>query len=124
MDADLRRRWVEALRSGRYRQGLNVLCKIVDLPRDTSGKQRSERRYCCLGVLCDVIDPSGWIKTDDGRPDREYWKHAGTGHTGRVDLPSELKSQLGIYDTSRYMAMNDEEHLSFEAIADRIESEP
>ena len=37
MDAKLKAKWVKALRSGRYRQGI--------------GSLYSRRRYCCLGVL-------------------------------------------------------------------------
>lgn len=42
MDADLKDRWVKALRSGQYKQGRNVLY------RESLGE------YCCLGVLCAV----------------------------------------------------------------------
>lgn len=46
MNKAIKRKWVKALRSGLYKQG--------------SGKLRSERdegdvRYCCLGVLCDIL---------------------------------------------------------------------
>lgn len=50
MDANLKAQWLTALRSGEYKQGKFAL-------RDSEGG------YCCLGVLCDVIDPNGW---DDG----------------------------------------------------------
>jgi hypothetical protein len=39
---DLRRKWVEALRSGKYQQGKGAL-------------RNSDNRYCCLGVLCDIV---------------------------------------------------------------------
>lgn len=37
----LQKKWVEALRSGKYKQG--------------SGYLRSGDRFCCLGVACDVL---------------------------------------------------------------------
>ena len=40
---ELRRKWLRALRSGRYKQGRGVLCRIIDDNR---------YEYCCLGVLC------------------------------------------------------------------------
>lgn len=40
MKADLKRRWIEALRSGKFTQGRNFLC-IRD-------------EYCCLGVLAEI----------------------------------------------------------------------
>ena len=33
--------WVNALRSGKYEQGRNVLCSL-------------DNKYCCLGVLCEL----------------------------------------------------------------------
>jgi hypothetical protein len=48
MNAELKQKWVEALRSGKYPQGINYL--------------RTDQGYCCLGVLCDVIDGSKWQK--------------------------------------------------------------
>lgn len=41
MDAEIKAKWVEALRSGRYEQTTGFL-------------RRSNGRFCCLGVLCDV----------------------------------------------------------------------
>lgn len=38
---EIKRRWVEALRSGEYSQGQNELRPSLD-------------SYCCLGVLCDL----------------------------------------------------------------------
>lgn len=48
MNAELKAKWVAALRSGEYRQGQGVL-------------KTSKGEYCCLGVLCDIrgieLDP-------------------------------------------------------------------
>ena len=41
MDQELKARWVEALRSGRYKQGKNYLFE--------------DGRYCCLGVLQKIL---------------------------------------------------------------------
>ena len=40
MDAEIKRKWVEALRSGKYKQGRDQL--------------QNGDTYCCLGVLCVV----------------------------------------------------------------------
>jgi hypothetical protein len=45
MDAKLKAKWVEALRSGDYAQAEGVL-------RDATS---DVTRYCCLGVLCNVM---------------------------------------------------------------------
>jgi len=50
MDANLKKAWVEALRSGEYKQGNGQLL-------DRQG------RYCCLGVLAKV---AGWKIGADG----------------------------------------------------------
>lgn len=42
-------KWLEALRSGKYKQGKNHL-------------QDNDNNFCCLGVLCDIYDPSKWEK--------------------------------------------------------------
>ena len=43
MEAEIKSKWVEALRSGKYKQTTKVL-------RNFDG-------YCCLGVLREVMDP-------------------------------------------------------------------
>lgn len=48
MNAELKAKWLTALRSGEYRQGEECLFS----PQDTS--------YCCLGVLCDVSGVGQW----------------------------------------------------------------
>ena len=42
--------WLVTLRSGKYKQGTRTLLSVF-------GHVKS---YCCLGVLCDVIDPKSW----------------------------------------------------------------
>lgn len=41
-----RAKWLEALRSGKYQQGRDVL--------------RAGDSFCCLGVACDLYDSSRW----------------------------------------------------------------
>jgi hypothetical protein len=41
MNAAVKAKWLEALRSGEYEQGMGALKK--------------DGKYCCLGVLCDVL---------------------------------------------------------------------
>lgn len=74
MDADIKRKWVEALRGGKYEQGRGVL-------RDGSA-------YCCLGVLCDLIDPEAWHLDVDGD-----WNHDG-GAT--QVLPDSVTATAGL----------------------------
>lgn len=41
------KQWISVLRTGEYKQGKNYLCRI-----DSNNK----KQYCCLGVLCDILD--------------------------------------------------------------------
>jgi hypothetical protein len=53
MDAEIKKAWIEALRSGRYKQGMHQLRTV-------------ENEFCCWGVLCDIVDPEGWNLALDG----------------------------------------------------------
>lgn len=58
LDPEVKAKWVEALRSGRYKQGQHVL-------------QTPDGKFCCLGVYCDIAGvPMSWgvreYRTDDG----------------------------------------------------------
>lgn len=65
----IKRKWLAALRSGKYKQGTNGL--RTNSLRSPWRKPFSS--FCCLGVLADVVDPEGWqIK----RPHDE-WAHRG-----------------------------------------------
>lgn len=52
---ELRDKWIDALLSGAYEQG-------------TSALRTADGKFCCLGVLCDIVDPSGWRDLQDGEP--------------------------------------------------------
>ena len=113
------KKWLEALRSGKYEQGKYVLCSTED-----------GDRFCCLGVACDVYKqthPEFKVYTND-EGNRKF------GESDEV-LPSVVKEWLGLdTDTGAYKETdgdtralttdNDERDLDFEAIARIIESEP
>ena len=88
--------WVEALRSGKYKQGRNSL-------------RPSQNKFCCLGVLADQICPLEWKGRD--------WQ----GHG--VLLPPELAAEINLsYKAETTLAdLNDDYGKSFNEIADYIE---
>ena len=47
MKKELKEAWIEALRSGEYKQGVGALCEEV----------KEVKTYCCLGVLADICGP-------------------------------------------------------------------
>lgn len=50
MNPELKSKWLEALRSGRFEQATNAL--------------RSEAGFCCLGVLCEISRMGEWNNED------------------------------------------------------------
>jgi hypothetical protein len=54
LPADIKAKWLEALRSGRYKQGRTYL-------------RNADNEFCCLGVLCDIIDPTRWELLSQGK---------------------------------------------------------
>lgn len=96
-------RWVKALESGRYKQ--------------TVGRLRDNKGYCCLGVACTVFQ-----KDVKGRWDRNIFEMpVGTPDYDRCDteLPRKMMLSLGITDSVQrtLIEMNDEEKKSFKEIA-------
>lgn len=105
MKQEVKKAWTKALRSGEYEQGYFRL------------RNPETNSYCCLGVLCDVLEnqfPSIIEKTPEWR---DY-----------KSLPWIIKANLDILSKgdndriSQLMAMNDSQTVSFETIADVIEA--
>jgi hypothetical protein len=71
MDAELKAKWVKALRSGRYQQ--------------SRGQMHDGVGYCCLGVLAKEaglrLPPSDAYETSDDYA--ELWKFVGGENVGR-----------------------------------------
>lgn len=49
MRKDIAKKWVKALRNGKYKQGHTYLKQLYD---------RGEPKHCCLGVLCELYNDS------------------------------------------------------------------
>lgn len=98
MDATLKTRWVEALRSGQYEQTTDYQFRDPD----------RKNCFCAMGVLANLIDPGNWDGTNWGED---------------VCLPDMTLQAIGLtYEVqSKVMHMNDGEELSFAEIANYIE---
>lgn len=110
MNADIKAKWVEALRSGKYRQGVGALKKeCID---------DGSLRYCCLGILCDIHDQSQWIDPMRTGARWSYGKYFLTGLP-----PKEVLDWSGLMaaQTKDFSDMNDSGK-SFDEIADYIEA--
>lgn len=84
-------KWVRALRSGKYKQGVWML-KSLD-------------RFCCLGVLCEIQK----IKSDDCRVIKSHMNPLKTGNGVIKSLNQDLAG------------LNDSGDFTFDEIADLIQ---
>jgi hypothetical protein len=124
MNPEVKKRWVEALRSGEYEQGYGGL--------QVAGK------YCCLGVLCDLAARDGVVEkatnycnacqmdhesfaSAEVYPPSQVREWAGLESANPV-LPGRAVSAFDTYVGSQSLAtLNDSGKYPFERIADLIE---
>lgn len=121
------KKWVEALRSGDYQQGIEYLCNEDEISGNFT--------YCCLGVACDILTENDWVKVLDSTMwsigehkafdmiptyDLPCWEYAET-----TSFPSkEILKKMGL-DTvyaQKLVELNDS-GWSFEKIANKIEKD-
>lgn len=103
MNPKIKVKWLAALRSGKYKQGRNALRPTDD-------------RFCCLGVLCDVVAPKKW--------DKRALDESLTSHDGQNELPTHaVRERAGIPFEALYdlATKNDSERCKFTIIANWIE---
>lgn len=97
---EIKKRWLAALRSGKYSQDKDKL--------------RGINGYCCLGVLCDVVKDDlniAWKRNRSG-----WWID------DSYSVPSlKVKAHCGDFYMFELMSMNDRGE-SFATIADYIEA--
>ena len=112
MKADVKKLWLKALRSGKYRQGRDRL------RTKTNG-------YCCLGVLCDVYRKTTktgkWVQTD------QLWNFEGRSGV----LPYKVRRWAGLKQedpeldptsfSGNASSVNDLRRSNFKKIANLIE---
>jgi hypothetical protein len=114
MDSKLKKRWVEALRSKKYKQGRSYL-KNTETVNGTP-------KYCCIGVLCELI-----TNTKFGKENRLKFDCNGVfdGEFGgsRTTLLSPIRDYYKISDNEvgELIRMNDLEKRKFTTIAKYIE---
>lgn len=95
MDKKLKRKWVAALRSGKFRQTTGMLRDQDEID--------GEAEFCCLGVLCEVA------------------KVKYNGNNGQ--LPPDFSTQVCVGDVTqtKLIGMNDDKGYGFKRIATWIE---
>lgn len=121
MKEEIKTKWLEALRSGKYKQGRTCL-RNSDV--DT-------HEYCCLGVLCDLYkDTEGgnWTDHDSFVDNRGNWESvylplAVIGWAGLSDNNPEINEITDQDFAPTSLAGANDYGLSFLKIADIIEKE-
>lgn len=119
MNPEVKARWVEALRSGDYRQG-------------EAGLRRGDDEFCCLGVLCDIATKEDVVK--DVQPAAPGDTGSWTMYDGFAGvLPPSVRAWAGLEEPdprfgldgkdSSLTRLNDEGKYSFQEIADVIEEQ-
>lgn len=114
MNPDIKAQWLQALRSGKYRQGTGSL-------KSKSGS------YCCLGVLCDLASREG-IVSEERRYDGLPLFRSTTNRSDENDLtlPGAVAEWAGLRQTAptvmdKGLAGLNDGGMSFAEIADLIE---
>jgi hypothetical protein len=100
--------WVAELESGNRVQGEGCMRKHVD----------GTLEECCLGVLADVLNPSGWVKPS-AEADKGVLAFLKQGDYGYID-DGLLRKRGLIIDQGEYVNYNDRQHLTFEQIAQKV----
>ncbi len=115
MNQEIKQRWLDALRSGEYKQGHDML--------------RNGNQFCCLGVLCDLhAKEKGVVWEEDSGGLGLYYHYLGRD----LRLPDEVTGWAGLGATDPIikgttLAGHNDGHpktrdpKSFEKIADLIE---
>lgn len=109
---EMRQKWLNALRSGEYKQG--------------RGNLRVGDEYCCLGVACEVLKDELNLSVGESDGVTLYGSNQATA-------PSQLEDALGLYGPCgehrdlqsggpALTDLNDDEMWSFNQIADEIET--
>ena len=114
MNPEIKQKWLDALRSGRYLQGQGKLHYRDGIT--------GEHYYCCLGVLCEVLGIKSEVE------ESEYTTYS---YDGNFDvLPKSVIAVSGLSTPTGLFVMDGKENelsalndtrTSFENIADLIE---
>ena len=104
LDSYTKTKWVEALRSGKYKQGRKAL---------KTSTHDGIFHYCCLGVLAEILDPDEWEnKTHPVEGVSEYWHRGDMSFLDPDTLDMDIQEEL---------AHKNDIGTSFEEIARLIE---
>ena len=109
MKPEIKKMWIDALRSGEYKQAFTMLMKFKTdedlinnhyVPNETELKDAS---YCCLGVLCDLYrKTTGENLWKKGFADFQFDNRSGT-------LPSKVRIWAELPTSNPLVKVNENE---------------
>ena len=116
MNQEIKKRWVDALRSGKYKQCTGALHK-------------TDGGFCVLGVLCDLYDSNLWTQApcNDIYYDFSKWGHSYLPK--KVIQWADIGSivycgpQVDFNDSKQYLSDLNDRGLSFVELADIIDQQ-
>lgn len=112
MNQEVKTKWIVALRSGEYNQTTRRL-------------RRSDNKFCCLGVLCDLYiketGKGGWLK-DDAFLDSKGVKSS-SSHTTEVNEWAGMIDRVYYNGNDRWLDGVNDDGASFIEIANIIEEQ-
>jgi hypothetical protein len=97
MKKEVAKKWVKALRSGKYKKGTGYLKQY---------NKKNEARYCCLGVLCELYNGSmkknhkKTLKTRNQEHDFDYNNGVILFNNKYGSLPNVVKKWAGMKDST------------------------
>jgi hypothetical protein len=105
MNQEVKTKWIQALRSGKYKQGQAYL--------------REGEYYCCLGVLCDLNESRQWTHID--HPSKKIYSPF--PNEDHQMLPKNISQWANLIEIEQdeLIELNDTDNYTFEQIADYIE---
>lgn len=111
MKKSIKKKWVEALLSKKYRQGRGALCEY-----DPTSKRT---KYCCLGVLYDLVGDE-WVRYKSIVDQKTEWGVKGFRKEGF--LPRSFLKKVGIsYSTQQKLTELNDDGTPFKVIANYID---
>lgn len=108
MKKELKERWVAALRSGEYKQTREYLC--------------DEQGWCCLGVLCNLVDKNKWISSPEDCETYALEYDFGDSRLNHEFPDEDWLVDIGLIPSlARDLAYKNDNYETFVDIADYIE---
>ncbi len=116
MNPEVKTKWLELLRSGKYEQGESCLCQTTEYSKkDHEEIEFKKPRYCCLGILC-LVEGSPEVPTNNEFPENKTLEWAGLTRNDKIS-----DSILDETNTAEHLAYLNDHNKTFETIAQVIE---